>query len=67
VAGFDRSCHFVAHRLPIPVAVPKIVHKQFTFLGNAYWPSISPDGTLVAFVSANLAARRGAKADVAGA
>jgi WD40-like Beta Propeller Repeat len=25
-------------------------HRQFTFLGNAHWPSISPDGLFVAYV-----------------
>jgi Tol biopolymer transport system component len=29
----------------------KIAHKQFTFLGDAYWPAISPDGMFVAYVS----------------
>jgi Tol biopolymer transport system component len=29
----------------------KVTHKQVTFLGNAYAPGISPDGTYVAFVS----------------
>jgi eukaryotic-like serine/threonine-protein kinase len=29
----------------------KITHKQFTFLGNAYEPTISPDGLFVAYVS----------------
>jgi len=29
----------------------KVSHKQFTFLGNAYWPAISPDGLFVAYVT----------------
>ena len=28
----------------------KIAHKQFTFLGNAYEPAISPDGLFVAYI-----------------
>jgi len=33
------------------VSRAKITHKQFTFLGNAYDPALSPDGMFVAFVS----------------
>jgi Tol biopolymer transport system component len=33
------------------VSQAKITHKQFTFLGNAYWPALSPDGMFVAYVS----------------
>jgi serine/threonine protein kinase/WD40 repeat protein len=29
----------------------KVTHKQFTFLGNAYAPAISPDGLFVAYVT----------------
>ena len=29
----------------------KVTHKQFTFLGNAYSPAISPDGLFVAYVT----------------
>jgi serine/threonine protein kinase/Tol biopolymer transport system component len=35
---------------PIATAVPRIVHKQITFVGNAYSPAISPDGKTVAYV-----------------
>jgi serine/threonine protein kinase len=35
---------------PNPTAVPRIVHKQITFVGNAYSPAISPDGKTVAYV-----------------
>jgi protein kinase-like protein/WD40 repeat protein len=33
------------------VSHAKITHKQFTFLGSAYEPAISPDGMFVAYVS----------------
>jgi Tol biopolymer transport system component len=28
----------------------KVTHKQFTFVGNAFSPAISPDGLFVAYV-----------------
>jgi serine/threonine protein kinase/Tol biopolymer transport system component len=32
------------------VSHAKVTHKQFTFLGNAYEPAISPDGLFVAYI-----------------
>jgi serine/threonine protein kinase/Tol biopolymer transport system component len=31
----------------------RLVHKQFTFVGNAYWPAISPDGLYMAYATYN--------------
>jgi Tol biopolymer transport system component/DNA-binding winged helix-turn-helix (wHTH) protein len=43
---------YSTHRLPSGnVSQAKVTHKQFTFLGNAYEPAISPDGMFVAYVS----------------
>ena len=36
---------------PTPAVHVQTVHKQFTFLGDAYDPAISPDGSLVAYVT----------------
>jgi len=36
---------------PATVSRAKITHKQFTFMGRAYEPAISPDGMFVAYVS----------------
>jgi Tol biopolymer transport system component/DNA-binding winged helix-turn-helix (wHTH) protein len=45
---------YLAHRWPSDnTSRARIIHKQFTFVGNAYFPAISPDGTLVAYVSTN--------------
>jgi Tol biopolymer transport system component len=33
-----------------PAPVPRMVHKQITFIGNAYDPASSPDGKSVAYV-----------------
>jgi serine/threonine protein kinase len=40
---------YSTHRLPTDEPV-KVTHKQFTFLGNAFSPAISPDGLFVAYV-----------------
>jgi serine/threonine protein kinase len=40
---------YSTHRLPSEEPV-KVTHKQFTFVGNAFWPAISPDGLFVAYV-----------------
>jgi serine/threonine protein kinase len=40
---------YSTHRLPSEGAV-KVTHKQFTFVGNAFSPAISPDGLFVAYV-----------------
>jgi serine/threonine protein kinase/Tol biopolymer transport system component len=48
----------VLHRahssLPSNTPHAKITHKQFTFLGNAYDPAVSPDGLFVVYVSRKL-------------
>ena len=40
---------YSTHRLPSEEPV-KVTHKQFTFVGNAFSPAISPDGLFVAYV-----------------
>ena len=43
---------YLTHSLPFGnVSHAKIAHEQFTFLGNAYDPALSPDGMFVAYVS----------------
>jgi Tol biopolymer transport system component len=37
-------------RTPRAAPPSEITHRQLTFLGDAYWPAISPDGALVAYV-----------------
>ena len=32
------------------ISPPKVTHKQFTFVGNAFSPAISPDGLFIAYV-----------------
>ncbi len=31
-------------------SAPLLAHRQITFVGNAYWPAISPDGRSIAYV-----------------
>jgi serine/threonine protein kinase len=40
---------YSTHRLPSEEPI-KVTHKQFTFVGNAFSPAISPDGLFVAYV-----------------
>jgi serine/threonine protein kinase len=40
---------YSTHRLPTEEPV-KVSHRQFTFVGNAFSPAISPDGLFVAYV-----------------
>jgi serine/threonine protein kinase/WD40 repeat protein len=40
---------YLTHKLPSEEPV-KVTHKQFTFVGNAFSPAISPDGLFVAYV-----------------
>ena len=40
---------YSTHRLPSEEPV-KVTHKQFTFVGNAFSPAISPDGLFIAYV-----------------
>ena len=40
---------YSTHRLPSEEPV-KVTHKQFTFVGSAFSPAISPDGLFVAYV-----------------
>jgi len=40
---------YSTHRLP-PEEPVKVTHKQFTFVGNAFSPAISPDGLFIAYV-----------------
>jgi serine/threonine protein kinase len=40
---------YSTHRFPSEEPV-KVTHKQFTFVGNAFTPAISPDGLFIAYV-----------------
>jgi serine/threonine protein kinase/WD40 repeat protein len=47
--------HFYPTRNSPPPAGPvSVSHRQFTFSGRAYWPAISPDGVIVAYVVRNV-------------
>jgi serine/threonine protein kinase len=39
------------NRSPALRTVPPLVHKQITFIGNAYGPAISPEGLFLAYVT----------------
>jgi serine/threonine protein kinase/Tol biopolymer transport system component len=47
------ALYFVRRMTSKKVLNAKVVHKQFTFVGNAYWPAISPDGLYVAYATYN--------------
>lgn len=46
---------YSTHRLSSRASsADRSTHRQFTFLGDAYWPAISPDGLFVAYVTQKL-------------